>query len=109
MNVASTSTFDVFTVVVFGEALTAGLAVSSVVAVADVALMGCTGVPVRLGSALTVRSFPCTSMIAAGNFANFASSSAGSLFFASLYRALTGSDDFVESDQSYFAMNLMVR
>ena len=109
INVASTSTVDVFTVVVLGGALfVAGLGAGAAV-VTEVALMDCTGVPVRLGSALTVRSFPCVSIIAAGNSANLVSRAMGNLFFASWYRASTGLDDFVESVQLYFVVNRIVR
>jgi len=108
INVASTSTVDVFTVVGFGGGLfTTGLGAGAVVV--EVAFIDCTGVPVRLGSALTVRSFPCVSMIAAGNSANLTSSATGNLFFASWYSASTGLDDFVESVQLYFVTNGIVR
>ena len=82
INIASTSTVDVFTVVGFGGGLfTTGLGAGAVVV--EVAFIDCTGVPVRLGSALTVRSLPCVSMIAAGNSANLTSNATGNLFFAS--------------------------
>ena len=84
MNVASTSTVDVFTVVGFGGGLfTTGFGAGTAAVVVEVAFIDCTGVPVRLGSALTVRSFPWVSKIAAGNSANLASSAIGNLFFAS--------------------------
>jgi hypothetical protein len=84
IKVASTSTVDVFTVVVFGGwFFAAGLGAGAVVVV-EPAFRDWTGVPVRLGSALTVRSFPCVSIIAAGNSANLVSSAIGSLFLASL-------------------------
>jgi len=82
INVASTSTVDVFTVVGFGGGLfTTGLGPGVAAVVAE--FIACTGVPVRLGSALTVRSFPCVSKIAAGNSANLASSATGNLSLAS--------------------------
>ena len=84
INVASTSTVDVFTVTAFGGGLfTTGLGAGMAAVVVEVAFVDCTGVPVRLGSALTVRYFPCVSMIAAGNSANLVSNATGNLFFTS--------------------------
>ena len=62
------------------------------------------GVPWREGSALddTCRSFPCVSMIAAGNSANFFSSAAGRLFFASASNASAAGEDGDVSDHWYF-------
>ena len=53
------------------------------------------GVPWREGSALdeTCRSLPCVSMMAAGNSANFFSSAAGRLFFASASSASAAGED----------------
>lgn len=85
INVASTSTVDVFMIAAFGGGLfTTGLGAGVAAVVVEVAFVGCTGVPVRLGSALTVRSLACVSMIAAGNSANLVSSATGSLSLASL-------------------------
>ena len=84
INVASTSTVDVLTVFGFGGGFFAtDLGVGVTAVVVEVALMTCTGVPVRLGSELTVRSFPCASMIAAGNSANLTPSATGNLCLAS--------------------------
>lgn len=61
------------------------------------------GVPWRDGSALddTCRSFPCVSMMAAANSANFFSSRAGRPFFASASSACAGGDDGDVSDHWY--------
>lgn len=87
ISVASTSTVDVFTVAALGGGLfAAGFGTGAVVVMlgmAEVALVDCTGVPLRLGSVLTVRSFPCASMIAVGNSTNLASSATGNLCLAS--------------------------
>ena len=110
INVASTSTVDVFTSFGLGDGLFAadfGAGVAAVVM--EVAFVGCTGVPVRLGSELTVRSFPCVSMIAAGNSANLVSSATGNFSFTSRKRASTGLEDSVESVQLYLTANQTVR
>lgn len=110
INVASTSTVDVFTSFVLGGGLfAADLGAGAAAVVVEVVFVGCTGVPVRLGSALTVRSFPCVSMIAAGNSANLVSSATGSFSFTSRKRASTGLEDFVESVQLYLTANQAVR
>ena len=59
------------------------------------------GVPTRLGSALTVRSFPWVSMMALGNVANFVSSAVGKRDLANANKALTSVDDSVVRLQLY--------
>jgi hypothetical protein len=59
------------------------------------------GVPTRLGSALTVRSFPWVSMMALGNVANFVSSAVGKRVLANANKALTSVDDWVVRLQLY--------
>lgn len=59
------------------------------------------GVPTRLGSALTVRSFPWVSMMALGNVANFVSSAVGKRVLANANKALTSVDDSVVRLQLY--------
>lgn len=74
MNVASLTILDVLRnafVIAVGAAN--GVAAPEAVIDADVGA----GVPVRLGSPLTVKSLPCFSMIATGNSANLASRAAG--------------------------------
>ena len=64
------------------------------------------GVPVRdvSGVTPTCKSFPCVSMIAVGNCANFSSSNAGNCFLASAYSLSTAGDDAVDKDQLYCAL-----
>ena len=110
LNVASTSTVDVFKIFALGGGLfAAGLGAGVAAVVVEVVIVDCTGVPVRLASALTVRSFPWVSMIAAGNSANLVSSAVASFAFASRKSASTGLEDFVESVQSYLRANQAVR
>lgn len=59
------------------------------------------GVAERLGSALTVRSFPCVSMMALGKVDNLASSAAGRRVRASVNTAFTSGEASVVSDQLY--------
>ena len=98
MKTASLVTFVVlvltfFAGVAFGTA--AGFGAATVDVGVPVDTPGA-GVPLRLGSALTVRSFPCVLMIAGGNSANFASRTPGRRVRASLYTASTaGLDDVV--------------
>ena len=61
------------------------------------------GVPVRLGSALTVISLPWVSISAAGNSASFAFRSSGRRERASWYTESTSGDDEVDNDQSNWA------
>lgn len=75
MNVASLTILDVLRAVFATTAgfTGAGVAAPEAATGADVGA----GVPVRLGSALTVKSLPCFSIIATGNSANLASSATG--------------------------------
>ena len=59
------------------------------------------GVPVRLGSALILRSLPCASTIALGNVASFVSIAVGNRLFARAKMALTSEEASVESVQLY--------
>ena len=59
------------------------------------------GVAERLGSALTVRSFPCVSIMALGNVASFASRTAGRRVRARVNTASTSGDAAVVRDQLY--------
>lgn len=54
------------------------------------------GDPVRLGSALIVRSLPWVSMMAAGNSANLASNAVGRRALAMAKRASTAGEVLVE-------------
>jgi hypothetical protein len=60
-----------------------------------------TGVPVRLGSVLTVRSLPCVSIIATGNSANLASRATGRRDLARAKTELTSGLLAVEHFHSY--------
>ena len=92
MNVASTETVDVFKALASAAFFTgfSAAAVEEEVAedVEDVAAAGA-GVAERLGSALTVRSFPWVSTRSTGNLAKIASRRGGMLAFAIARRSLT--------------------
>lgn len=97
------------TVAVFTFSFFAGLGVGTCGALADVAAASVAepegaGVPVRLGSALTVKSLPCVLMRTSGNSANFASKAAGNRFLMTSYRARTAGEAEVTKDQSYCTM-----
>lgn len=80
----------------------AGAGVGAGVGAAEVAVDTLfAGVPVRLGSALIVRSLPWESMIAAGNSANFVSSAVVRRVLATLKRASTAGDVAVAMLQPY--------
>lgn len=105
MNIASTVTFVVLTFScfltdVFPEADNADEDVDA--AAGAGAEEDGAGVPVRLGSALTVKSLPCVSMIAEGNSANFVSRAVVRRDLASAKSALTVGLGEVVSDQSYY-------
>lgn len=99
---ASTMTVVAFT---FGFSVAFGLGaaaaeeeVEATGAGADAALPGA-GVPVRLGSALMVKSLPCVSTIAKGKAANLASRAVGRRARASVNKALTSGEVSVERVQ----------
>ena len=110
INVASTVTVVEFTCFFgaggFGAAAGAGAATDEVVVVA--ADPPGAGVALRLGSALTVRSFPCVSMMALGNSESFASSATGRRVRASLYTASTAGLDAVVRLKFHYAFRYMV-
>lgn len=97
---ASTTTVVEFTLG-FSVAFGLGAAAAEVEAAgagAEVALLGA-GVPVRLGSALMVKSLPCVSTIAEGKAANLASRAVGRRVRASVNKALTSGEVSVERVQ----------
>ena len=106
MNEASMEMLVVFKG--FSTFFAAGAGVGAFAVVVDVDATGTefvpdgAGVPVRLGWALTVKSLPWVLIIAAGNSANFSSSSAGSFPLAVWNSASTAGEDFVEHDQLYY-------
>jgi hypothetical protein len=103
INDASVVTLDVliFGWVAFGGALVTATWVAAATAGALTVFVGA-GVPERLGSVLTVRSFPCVSIIATGNSANFASRATGKRDFAREKRASTAGDEEVLRVQLYW-------
>ena len=65
------------------------------------------GVPLRLGSALTVRSLPWVLMIAAGNSDSLACNTAGSFDLARLYTFSTAGLRSVVRDHSHYIPNVI--
>ena len=109
MKPASTVTAAVFTVFAsdfFTAGFVAGVEVP--LAAAGAGAAGGAGVPLRLGSALTVRSLPCALMIAEGNSESLASSATGRRVRASLYTASTAGLDAVVRLKFHYAFRYMV-
>ena len=105
----STTTVVVFTFVfsvAFGLETAATEEVEATAGGAGVALPG-VGVPVRLGSALMVKSLPCVSMIAEGNAANLASKAVGRRVRARVNKVLTSGEESVERVQLNYSKQLL--
>jgi len=97
---ASTTTVVEFT---FGFSVAFGLGAAAAaeeeVEAAGAGAEAGAGVPVRLGSALMVKSLPCVSTIAEGKVANLASKAVGRRVRASVNKALTSGEASVERVQ----------
>jgi len=101
INVASTVTLLVLMVFASSTFLT-GLVAAVTVSDAGVLVPVGAGVPERLGSVLTVRSFPWVSISAVGNSANFVSRAIGRRDLARVNNASTAGEESVVRVQLYW-------